>query len=82
MKTPQKLTKEIMGLMREANEGFNNELCQVLDTLTDENCKPLPCISADLVEKLKDIAFSIYKHSEEIEYSEAEIVYQIDEFMK
>jgi hypothetical protein len=60
MNKPQELITVIMQELSEQIEEANQGLCEVLDTFTDENCKPLPHLNPEVIYKLKDIAYSLY----------------------
>jgi hypothetical protein len=60
-----------------ANEILNNEIKQateeaaqglyiILDSMTDENCEPLPYADKELISKLRKISESLYFLNEEI----------------
>ena len=61
MEKPEQLITAIMGEYAKDLEAANDSLCELIDSLTDENNRPLPHISLPFVEKLKDIAHSLYE---------------------
>jgi len=52
----------------ENNESINNELCKLIDSLTDENNNALPYVSKELVSSIREIAYSVYRNGVSIEY--------------
>ena len=67
MKEPRKLVNEIMTQIENDIGEYNNSLCIILDTLTDENCKALPNVNKNLVDDLQALALKLYKMTELVE---------------
>jgi hypothetical protein len=61
MNKPEQLITVLMAEIAGRLEEANHELCTIIDSLCDENQKPLPYVSLPLVEKLKDIAHGLYE---------------------
>jgi hypothetical protein len=80
MKTPKKLTKEILNDHIKTMSSITDNLCKVIDTLTDDDCNALPCVNEKLVKKLQKIAYNLYKNSELMQEDKIEIITQFEEY--
>lgn len=61
MRNPRKLIKEALADYSERIEDANNSLCRIIDSMTDDNTRPLPYANVELIETLKDIAYGLYE---------------------
>lgn len=61
MKKLTKLVQEVMGVISKDIEGASDNLCEIIDSLTDENGNSLPHINKDLVNKLKQVSYKLYE---------------------
>ena len=61
MKKLTTLVKEVMGVISKDVENANNNLCEIIDSLTDENGNSLPHINKDLVNRLKEVSYNLYE---------------------
>lgn len=61
MKKLTKLVQEVMGVISKDIEGASDTLCEIIDSLTDENGNSLPHINKDLVNKLKQVSYNLYE---------------------
>jgi hypothetical protein len=83
MNKPEELITTIMNELSGQIEEANHGLCVLIDTLTDEDGRPLPHLNADFVEKLKDIAYSLYQiHDNQIQDEIEDMVATMKHFYK
>jgi RNAse (barnase) inhibitor barstar len=59
--------------LRTKNAGIREDLGAVLDCLTDDDCKPLPMVSKNLVRDLQWVFDEIVTLSDDIELEQREI---------
>ena len=79
MKSTKKLTQELMETIHTNNERISEILCLFLDSVTDEDCNPIPQkLTVGMIQKLKDLNYEIFMQSENIEFAELDIIGQIE----
>lgn len=66
MKKSSKLAKTILNdEIASITEDLGHRLNVIIDSMTDENCDPLPNADLALLEELKGIAFKLYQLNDE-----------------
>lgn len=83
MKKLTKLVQEVMGVISKDIEGASDTLCEIIDSLTDENGNSLPHVNKDLVNRLKEVSYNLYDmHSDIIPTESDGLVDEINYYKK
>jgi hypothetical protein len=61
MNKPEQLITDFLTDYSQRAEEANHGLCKIIDSMTDENNKPLPYANVELIETLKDIAYGLFE---------------------
>jgi hypothetical protein len=61
MSKPEKLITDFLTDYAERAEEANHGLCKIIDSMTDEDSRPLPYANTELIEALRDIAYGLFE---------------------
>lgn len=61
MNKPEKLIADFLTDYSERIGEANHELCTIIDSMTDDDGKPLPYTNVNLVNTLKDVSYKLFE---------------------